>query len=496
MGQARAGGASWSEFAFEAGIARLAARFGLDGRRVARPPDAGGVLRADEAARPSGAVGRPAHGARLHGLLARPRPRGRAGELIPQLRPGRRRRPAGAAGAAGRAAGGALSGATGARRAAPELWFTYHLYHKAPDWLGPVGQPGAARSPTSWPRRRSPASRRAGHGRGYAASRAAIAQADLVLAMTEQDLPGLRTRGPGRAAALFPPFLDARPFVAARGRAALPAGRFRHGCCAVAMMRADVKLAVLPPARRGAARLDRPALAACSGRRRRGTARGRGDVRAVRRAGRVCAGRCRRRRCRRSTPPPTSTSGRPATRPTAWRCWRRRRRACRWSPVARAAWPTSSPTAPPACSSSRARRRPSPPRSASLLADPARRRAMGARGAGARAGAARSGAGARAAGGGAGRSAGAGMRICLIRHGSTSWNEAGPHPGADRHPAERLRPGAGARPGGCRRASPVRACVTSPLARARETAALLGFADPPRTRGWPRWPGAASRAGR
>src|SRR5260370_24859954 len=21
---------------------------------------------------------------------------------------------------------------------APELWFTYHLYHKAPDWLGPV----------------------------------------------------------------------------------------------------------------------------------------------------------------------------------------------------------------------------------------------------------------------------------------------------------------------------------------------------------------------
>ena len=21
--------------------------------------------------------------------------------------------------------------------AAPELWFTYHLYHKAPDWLGP-----------------------------------------------------------------------------------------------------------------------------------------------------------------------------------------------------------------------------------------------------------------------------------------------------------------------------------------------------------------------
>src|SRR5207253_11404693 len=24
-----------------------------------------------------------------------------------------------------------------APQVAPELWFTYHLYHKAPDWLGP-----------------------------------------------------------------------------------------------------------------------------------------------------------------------------------------------------------------------------------------------------------------------------------------------------------------------------------------------------------------------
>ena len=54
-----------------------------------------------------------------------------------------------------------------------------------------------------------------------------------------------------------------------------------------------------------------------------------------------------------------------------------------------------------------------------------------------------------------------------------------PHPGSDRHPAERSAGGRRWRPGGCRRASPTAACITSPLARARETAALLGFADPP-----------------
>ena len=31
------------------------------------------------------------------------------------------------------------------RAAPPDLWFTYHLYHKAPDWLGPaVAGPSAS----------------------------------------------------------------------------------------------------------------------------------------------------------------------------------------------------------------------------------------------------------------------------------------------------------------------------------------------------------------
>ena len=72
---------------------------------------------------------------------------------------------------------------------------------------------------------------------GYEASSTAIGQADLVLAMTEQDLPGLRAAVPAERLRLFPPFLDAAPFVAAirQDSAEIPT------LLAVAMMRADVK---------------------------------------------------------------------------------------------------------------------------------------------------------------------------------------------------------------------------------------------------------------
>jgi glycosyltransferase involved in cell wall biosynthesis len=133
----------------------------------------------------------------------------------------------------------------------PALWFTYHLYHKAPDWLGPtvstalgipylVAEASLARKQAAGP-----------WAIGYHASRMALARADLVLAMTNDDLPGLRPEvaAPERLV-LFPPFLDTGPFVVASGQRAAARARLaadwgldpaRPWLLAVAMMRADVK---------------------------------------------------------------------------------------------------------------------------------------------------------------------------------------------------------------------------------------------------------------
>ena len=123
------------------------------------------------------------------------------------------------------------------------------------------GQPARSASPMSWPRPRSPASRRAGAwAAGYAASQ-------------RGDRPGRsrpgddakpicrarRCRRRAGATRLFPPFLDAGPFAAAArprrgaGRCSQPLWRLDPGLpwlLAVAMMRADAKRALLPAARR------------------------------------------------------------------------------------------------------------------------------------------------------------------------------------------------------------------------------------------------------
>jgi probable phosphoglycerate mutase len=66
------------------------------------------------------------------------------------------------------------------------------------------------------------------------------------------------------------------------------------------------------------------------------------------------------------------------------------------------------------------------------------------------------------------------MRICLIRHARTPWNEAGRIQGRTDIP---LGPAGRAQAASWRLPPDFAdaACVTSPLARARETAAILGF---------------------
>ena len=137
--------------------------------------------------------------------------------------------------------------------ARPDLWFTYHTYYKAPDWLGPeacavLGIPYVIAEA-------SHAGKRAGGAWdiGHRGTAEAIGRADLLLCPTRDDMQGLRevAAAPERIAWL-PPFLDPAPFRSAAAQRAAHRARLArlHGLDAavpwiavVAMMRPGDKLA-------------------------------------------------------------------------------------------------------------------------------------------------------------------------------------------------------------------------------------------------------------
>src|SRR3954451_19454243 len=124
---------------------------------------------------------------------------------------------------------------------APDLWFTYHLYYKAPDWLGPaisaaLGIPYVVAEASSAPKRAG--------GRwdvGQRGVERALRRADAVLGLNPADracvLPLLRNPGGWIA---FPPFLDVRSYAAVPGVRPLSAP---PRLIVVAMMRRGDKLA-------------------------------------------------------------------------------------------------------------------------------------------------------------------------------------------------------------------------------------------------------------
>ncbi len=99
---------------------------------------------------------------------------------------------------------------------APELWFTYHLYYKAPDWLGPAAS--AALDIPYVVAEASFAAKRAGGpwDIGHRAVEAALRRADRVIGLNSADRAGVLPllAHPDRFAAL-PPFLDASLYRAA-----------------------------------------------------------------------------------------------------------------------------------------------------------------------------------------------------------------------------------------------------------------------------------------
>ena len=136
------------------------------------------------------------------------------------------------------------------RRRAPDLWFTYHLHHKAPDHLGPavterlripyvVAEASIAmkRATGAW-------------ATGFEAARSALRAADMILALTERDRAGLANAGlPKARIRLLPPFLNTAEFPCreaeheARTGSAIDSGLFPPGCTlvTVAMMRDGIK---------------------------------------------------------------------------------------------------------------------------------------------------------------------------------------------------------------------------------------------------------------
>ena len=102
----------------------------------------------------------------------------------------------------------------------PDLWFTYHLYHKAPDLLGPpaaraLGIPyvvaeasyAAKRAEGPW-------------ADGLAASRDALRQAAAVIVLSAVDEAGLSGIVDPRRLHRLAPFVDTAPFAAAAARRA------------------------------------------------------------------------------------------------------------------------------------------------------------------------------------------------------------------------------------------------------------------------------------
>lgn len=123
----------------------------------------------------------------------------------------------------------------------PRLWFTYHPYYKAPDWLGPavaetLGVPYVAAEGSRAGKRITGAWAFAHRG-----AEAAIDRAAVLFAMTAADREALeRHRPPGQRIVDLPPFLDMEALGPAAAR---PSSSGPARLLAVAMMRHGDKLA-------------------------------------------------------------------------------------------------------------------------------------------------------------------------------------------------------------------------------------------------------------
>ena len=101
----------------------------------------------------------------------------------------------------------------------PDIWFTYHLYHKAPDLIGPVvrsrlGIPYVVAEASHAPKRRT-----GPWAAWHAKAAAAISTADAVFHLNPSDAECIDPiLGEGAKAVRLPPFTDTATYAGARAR--------------------------------------------------------------------------------------------------------------------------------------------------------------------------------------------------------------------------------------------------------------------------------------
>lgn len=96
---------------------------------------------------------------------------------------------------------------SGSRR--PEVWFTYHLYYKAPDWIGPRVSRALGLGYVVAEASHAPKRANGPWASGHEAVASALGTADSVLALVERDIPCVLPLLRAEAELLrLPPFLD------------------------------------------------------------------------------------------------------------------------------------------------------------------------------------------------------------------------------------------------------------------------------------------------
>ena len=103
---------------------------------------------------------------------------------------------------------------------APGCWLTYHLYHKAPDWIGPRVSAGLGIPYLVAEASHAPKQARGRWRHGHRAVAAALARADRLIALNPDDIPGLeRLLGEEAPIVRLAPFLDTRALAPPGSRA-------------------------------------------------------------------------------------------------------------------------------------------------------------------------------------------------------------------------------------------------------------------------------------